>query len=50
MTKKTSSAIRVAKMRERAKARGWIRREYYATAEEHDRLRAALDAQRGASQ
>ncbi len=42
-TKQTTSTSRVAKMREEAKARGWVRREYYATPGEHEKLRAALD-------
>lgn len=45
-TNQKTSTSRVAKMREEAKARGYVRREYYATPEEHERLRYTLDIAR----
>jgi hypothetical protein len=44
MTK--SSTGRVDKLRQKAKDRGWKRREYYATPDEHEGLRRALNAMR----
>jgi len=41
-----SSTGRVDKLRQKAKDKGWKRREYYATPEEHEGLRLALDALR----
>lgn len=44
MTDKTpkKSTGRVAKLREENRKKGRIRRDYYATPEEHDRLRHCL--------
>lgn len=47
MTPKTSNE-RVAKLRAEAKRKGWKRREYYATPEEHDQLKQRLKEIRGA--
>jgi len=41
---------RVAKMREEAKRKGWKRREYYATDEEHQRLKFTLETMRQANE
>ena len=41
MTAKTSTK-RVNKLRERAIAKGWTRREYYATPGEHEKLKKYL--------
>lgn len=38
----TTSKDRVAKLRANRKAAGYVRREYYATPEEHEKLRASL--------
>ena len=37
-----TAADRRNKFRAEAKAKGWVRREYYATAKEHDRLKDTL--------
>lgn len=37
-----TSAERQANLRARAKAKGWVRRDYYATPKEHDQLAAHL--------
>ena len=39
---KQTSTQRVAKLREEAKRKGWKRRDYYATPEEHDQLKERL--------
>lgn len=41
-----TSTSRVAKLRSKAAKKGLTRREYYATAEEHENLKAWLKAQR----
>lgn len=48
MTDKTpkKSTGRVAKLREENRKKGRVRREYYATPEEHNRLRATLEGLR----
>lgn len=39
----TKSTDRVAKHRAKCKAKGWVRRDYHATPEEHEKLRFVLD-------
>jgi hypothetical protein len=41
------STGRVAKLREAARLKGWKRREYYATPDEHDELKSLLTKLRG---
>ncbi len=45
MTTKNSSP-RVAKLRDEAKKKGWRRRDYYATVDEHEVLTTTLIKQR----
>jgi len=45
MTAKTSTE-RVNKMRQEAKAKGWKRRDYYATPEEHTKIWLFLQDER----
>jgi len=42
MTAKQTSTSRVAKLREEAKRKGYVRREYYATPDEHHALKQRL--------
>lgn len=37
-----TSTERVKKLREKAKLKGWVRRDYYATSREHEKLKARL--------
>lgn len=50
MTEPKNSTSRVAKLRADRKAKGYVRREYYATAGEHERLARHLKALREKAQ
>lgn len=44
---KPTSTPRVLKLRDKAKRKGWTRRDYYATPDEHDQLKERLKELRG---